>query len=109
MTFRLDYSYYDVPDHTKESLENYFFRGFEPGSFVTSVLANDLMGAVTRCDHINKNHIVDISKWVMHNAPHGSWGDMETVINWVQDKDNRRTMYTDAFEKKLAWATLSTQ
>lgn len=104
--FRLDYSYYDVPDHTRESLENYFFRGWLPGSFVTAVLTNDLVRACTSCDHVNREYIVDIAKWVLHNAPHGSWGNSDNLQKWAHDVDGCRSDFVQAWEKKAMWRAL---
>jgi hypothetical protein len=105
---RLSYDRYEVPDHTQQALEDYFFHGYEPGSFLMSVLCNDLMGAVNRCDHINREHIVDIAKWVMHTAPCSSWGNRAMVMDWVNDTNGTRTKFVDEFEKRLMWETLAT-
>lgn len=107
--FRLDYSYHGVPEHTRESLENYFFHGYEPGSFVVAVLSNDLYGACTRGDHVNKEYIVEIVKWVIHCAPHGSYGSLATVHAWIKDVDGRRTEFVEAWEKKEMWRVLNEQ
>lgn len=40
----LDFSEYNVPFHTQESLTNYVQHGYMPGGFLTSLLCNDLMG-----------------------------------------------------------------
>ena len=32
----------EVPRHTQETLEGYLLRGWEPGGFVTSMLALDM-------------------------------------------------------------------
>ena len=105
--FRLDYSYHNVPEHTRESLENYFFYGYQPGSFVYSLLINDLIGACVSCDHINREAIVDIVKWLLHKAPVGSWGNRDIVQKWAANEDGCRTEFTDAWEKREMWDTLS--
>lgn len=73
-----------IPEHTKETFENYFNRGWEPGSFGMSVLCNDLVGAVSRADHINKRHLSEIVEWLVENAPRGSWGCEEAVREWLK-------------------------
>lgn len=103
---RLDYSYYNVPEHTREALENYFFYGYLPGSFVTAVITNDLVRACNSCDHINREAIVDITKWVMHNAPNGSWGNHNNLQNWLHDADSCRTKFVEEWEKRAMWESL---
>lgn len=104
---RLDYSHYAVPEHTCEALENFFFHGYQPGSFVYSVLINDLIGACTSCDHVNREAIVDIVKWLLHRAPVGSWGSRDIVGKWLKDEDGCRTEFVEAWEKREMWETLS--
>lgn len=102
----LFYEGWNVPPHTAEAIENYLIRGFQPGGFVTSVLANDLLGAATSCDHINKQCIIDIVKWVAAFAPVGSWGNYDNVGNWLEDKDGLRTKYAAEIEKRFIWEKL---
>lgn len=102
----LFYDGWNVPSHTAESIENYLIRGLQPGGFVTSVLANDLLGAATSCDYINKERIVDIVKWVAAFAPVGSWGSYDNVGGWIEDKDGLRTRYADVIEKRFIWEKL---
>lgn len=108
MRFRLNYDYYNVPTHTKESFERYFFGGCEPGSFLKSVLCNDLIGAATRCDSENRTYLTDIVKWMANTAPHGSWGSPEAYESWVHDQNNIRTQFVDRFEKRMMWDALAT-
>jgi hypothetical protein len=109
MKLRLNYSHFSVPHHTAETLENYLFHGYEPGSFVTSILCNDLMGACTRCDYINADHIVPISKFVLHSMPGNSWGNMKLMRDWMKDEGGIRSHFVKEFEKRMVWETLSTK
>lgn len=104
---KMDYSHHDVPEHTQEALNNYFFHGYEPGNFVTAVLCNDLMRATNSCDHINKKYLTDIAKWVMHNAPNMSWGSRQMVQDWLHDVDGARTKFVTACEKRAMWEALN--
>ena len=94
---------YDVPPHTKEALANYFVHGWEPGSFLTSVLCNDLVGACSRADHVNRNSIHGIVMWLVNEAPYGSWGDRDAYTSWI-----KKGPYREAFEKNLVVKVLST-
>lgn len=96
--------YRDIPEHTKESLMNYFNNCYDPGSFVKAVLVNDLYAAASRSDHINRPEIANIAMWVINNAPYGSYGDHETVKEWLN-----RGYYQQAYEKKRLIEILSTE
>lgn len=91
-----------VPEHTHEALMNYFNNCWEPGSFLMSVLCNDLMQASFRADHVNKQHLAEIAAWVYHNAPQGSWGNKEIVRGWLD-----RNEYQQRYEKQRLIELLS--
>jgi hypothetical protein len=98
-------SYYnDIPEHTKEALMNYFNHCWEPGSFLMSVLTNDLYGAASRADHINRQELAKIAMWVINEAPYGSYGDHETVKDWLN-----KGYFQQLYEKKLVMKILSTE
>lgn len=95
---------FDIPDHTHEALMNYFNNCWEPGSFLMAVLRNDLYGAATKADHINRDYLANIVTWIINNAPYGSYGDSETVNNWLN-----RGHYQQVYEKQRLIEILSTE
>jgi len=97
-----------IPQHTVEALDNYFLRGWQPGGFLTSILTNDLYGAVRSADYANKHVIYEIVQWLTLEpiVPKDSWGHEKHVSNWLRDVDNRRTKFVDMIEKLLIWEEL---
>ena len=97
-----------IPDHTKEALDDYFLRGYEPGSFLTSILTNKLYGAVHSADIQNRHAIWEIVKWLTTDpiVPANSFGTIEKVADWLNDKNNIRTKFVDTVEKEYIWNTL---
>lgn len=82
-----------VPRHTQETLKNYLINGWEPGGFVTSMLAMDMERALYTADTANRQMIWVIGRWILENAPDGSWGNYELVKAWCKDTDGRRTKW----------------
>ena len=80
----LDFSNYNVPDHTQQSLTMYYQHGYMPGGFLTALLCNDLMTAVGRADHWNKQCIADIATFVYNEMPADSWGSYEALEAWCK-------------------------
>lgn len=76
-----------------ESLENYLMYGYEPGGFLTSVLANDLSMAVVRADAWNRGNLHHIVNEVFHKMPSWAYGSYQRVKEWCADKDGRRSDY----------------
>jgi hypothetical protein len=50
-----------IPEHTAQSLIDYVEHGWQPGSFLTAVLENDLEGAAFRADQQNKLYLANIA------------------------------------------------
>jgi len=82
----LNFSGYNIPEHTRGALERYITHGILPGDFLLSVLKNDLMGAVARADHENSQCLRDIAAWVYMRAPGDSWGDRDTIRDYSTSK-----------------------
>ena len=97
-----------IPTHTKEALDNYFLRGYEPGGFITSILTNNLYGAVNSADIANRHAIWEIVQWLTTDpmVPNYSWGAKEHVSNWLHDVDGIRTKFVEKIEKEYIWKTL---
>ena len=97
-----------IPKHTMEALDSYFLRGWEPGGFLTSILTNDLYGAVRSADYANKHVIYEIVEWLTLEpiVPRNSWGHEKLVEGWLRDTDGIRTKFVDKMEKEYIWETL---
>ena len=85
------FNVWDVDDDYSRPMYDYLVHGFSPGSFFTSVLANDFMGAVSR-SHPN-NTIPALKKlvgWISDYVPSEAQGDYPTVDAWVKATDEYR-------------------
>jgi hypothetical protein len=96
----------EVPVHTQETIKNYLLYGFEPGGFVTSMLALDMERALTTADTGNRQMMWVIGQWIIQNAPTGSWGDYDTVRDWCVDTDGRRSRFVEQYKKQQMWESL---
>lgn len=72
-----------VPMHMVDSVRRYVENGILPGGFLTSVLSNDLRGAVQRADSINRHRLECWVNFMMGGLPGNSWGSPENVRAWV--------------------------
>ena len=92
----LNFDNYRLTEQSKESLYNYFVHGLEPGSFMTCVLSNDLIGAAGRADFVNIDLLGEYAKWLVNHAPYQSYGSPEIVKGWL----NKNEFYQQ-FQKEL--------
>jgi len=77
----IDYS--PLPEHMQDGMQMYIEYRIEPGSFLTAVLENDLMGALGKADDINKHRLYDYGLWLYNEAPAGCFGSVEAVREWL--------------------------
>ena len=68
------------------SLDRYVNHGTPTGGFLQSVLENDLFGAMSRADHVNKIRIHEICVYIYNNLPIGCYGSKEAVEQWLKKK-----------------------
>jgi hypothetical protein len=103
MTKKFEWDFFSkVPDHTQGALTRYFLYAIEPGSFLQAVLSNDLYSSVARADNFNQPALADIVKWLIDNAPDGSWGHSDYYKEWIA----KGPAY-EQFQKSLVWETLN--
>ena len=101
-----EYSRDHVPEHARESIENYLMFGYHPGGFMTAMFAGDLFTAAGSGDQENGPAMQGIANWIQHSAPHGSLGSYEAVENWCRDVEGRRTQFSTKMEKEYIVRTL---
>ncbi len=70
----LDFSGYNIPAHTQGALTRYVTQGCLPGGFLTAVLANDLIGAVSQADEQNRAALAEIVKFIYNRLPSAAQG-----------------------------------
>lgn len=66
-----------------QGLKNYLYYKIPVGSFLYSVLINDLKGAVAKADGYNIHNIPAYVVFINRYFPYGSWGSEEVVDNWM--------------------------
>lgn len=79
-------SNYKVDKDYTDPIYNYLVFGFEPGSFFTSVLANDFMDAISRSHPANSiPALKKLVSFIVNELPHGvTHGSYEIVDKWVR-------------------------
>ena len=84
-----------IPKHMVDAVFNYFEKGWRPGSFLSAVLANDLVGAVMHADHINQKYLKEYVSWLYWHAPgraNGAWGSRNAVEEWISNAAAEREL-----------------
>jgi len=75
-----------IPQRFKESIDRYVQHGISTGSFLQSVLENDLKGAIGRADTEALLSLKDIVQYCYNEIPSECWGSKENVKDWLQNK-----------------------
>lgn len=83
----LDRSIHKLTEDNLGGLIRYIEHRIEPGSFLHSVLENDLKEACARADSINRRKLFEYVEWLYNEAPHECWGSPEKVSKWLSGRD----------------------
>ena len=111
------FSKWDVPRDFADPMANYLVYGYSPGSFFTSVLANDFHGAISRSHPSNTiEALKHLGGWITDCMPREAYGGYDAVSNWcylppaarrlILEKNN--LIYTEQEEIMLTLRSEST-
>lgn len=75
-----------IPDYTLDALQRYYDHGITPGSFLSAVLCNDLMGAMSTADEYNKEALTDICTLIHWEFPTTCYGNEAQVLAYMSQK-----------------------
>ena len=105
-TSDLGYMHMVIPDHTQQAMTHYLVKGWEPGGFLTAMLAMDMPRAINSADTANRQTMWSIGRWIMTRCPADAWGSYQAVESWINDQDGRRSAFAEEYEKNQVWLTL---
>lgn len=74
-----------IPAHLREGLERYRDHRIATGSFLRSILCNNLYEAVLRADDISARELGSVTRWIFTELPNESWGNAAKVDAWLRD------------------------
>jgi hypothetical protein len=72
-----------VPEHLRGGLLRYLHEHIPTGGFLSSVLSNDLVGAVARGDPASLAGLVPLVLFLCNHAPAAAFGSPERVQAWL--------------------------
>ena len=77
-------AHWRVPKEYADPIYNYLVYGFEPGSFFTSVFANDFMTAMLRSHPANTvESLKTVAGWILNKCPPEAFGSYNKVSAWL--------------------------
>lgn len=76
----------EIPEPTLDALTRYLEDGIEPGSFLKSLLCNDLKEAFARAGALNIFNMFGIVKHLYNNVPATAWGSEANYNHWLNMK-----------------------
>lgn len=103
---------WNVPYEWQEILYSYIVEGLPPGSFFTSLLANDLKMAACRSHPSNTwAGIICVCKWLINEAPHNCHGSYAIVESWMALPQTERRRICEvkqliSTEQELMWTIM---
>lgn len=91
-------SHWKIDKDYIDPLYNYLVFGWEPGSFFTSVFANDFVNAMHRSHPANTiPALKNVAGWIHNICPHEAWGSYNKVRAWMKlDEVKRREILVES-------------
>lgn len=87
---------WDIPRDYVDPVFNYLVHGWQPGSFFTSVFANDFLNAMTRSHPANSiQSLKNLAGWILNSCPPEAKGSYNAVDAWCQMSDQRRRQHLE--------------
>lgn len=80
----------NVADNLQSGLELYLTRGIIPGDFLYACLTNNLMEAFGRASTRHWDYIYNVMMFLYNYAPTNSWGSVDKVKTYSQEKQMRK-------------------
>lgn len=74
-----------IPERYSHAISSYVKDRIETGSFLRSVLENNLFRAVHLADPWAVGHLPHIVAYVTDNVPIAAWGSEEKVRSWLEN------------------------
>ena len=72
-----------IPLYMHDGIINYIVDHIPPGGFLYSVISNDLYGACSKADDINRDILFIYMSFFYNECPSGCWGSPEKVRHWL--------------------------
>lgn len=84
--YTMDYHFrqFTITEHALNSIAGYVRHGWQPGSFLTAVICNNLKQAVMCADDNNLSNLPAYVEFFYNHTPVGCWGSEEKMRNWIQ-------------------------
>jgi len=73
-------------ESTKNTIDNYVNKGWDPGGHITAVLANDLMRAFGSADPVSRQEMFEVTSYLYNDVPSSCHGSYEIVQQWLESK-----------------------
>lgn len=80
----------EIPELTMGALRRWVDHGIWPGSFLTSVLQDNLFQSVHRADEENRAALGALVVYIFNNVPVACWGSEESMLEWQAYRQNQK-------------------
>jgi len=84
MTVKYGDKYYNLQEHIKKEIDRFVEDGIIPGSFVKSVIMNDLFGSCVNDNSFTRRGLYDTAMYLHENSPVECRGSEGKFYNWVE-------------------------
>ena len=81
---------FSISPYMVSVIKDYVEHGYDPGSFLSAVICNNLREAVNRADDGNMRNLPAFVIFLCNNTPAGCWGSKRNMEWWIREKRQER-------------------
>ena len=75
-----------IPEYMIGGLQRYLVDGINPGSFLSSVICNNLFEAAACADHLNAQKLMNYCMFFYNDVPSACFGSTEKFNAWIKEE-----------------------
>lgn len=85
-----------IPTYMHEGIRMWVELGIMPGDFLRSVFENDLKGAASHADDVNRRLLADYAMFVIYYTPALCQGSKKIVLDWAERGQEARESWQES-------------
>ena len=78
-----------IRDNMMQGIKDYIENRWEPGSFLSAVIVNNLKQAVMYADDDNMENLPAFVDYFYNHAPIDCWGSEENFLGWLEGEESK--------------------
>lgn len=81
---------WSIPEYMWSGIDLYLEYGIKPGYFLTAIITNDFINAVSYADGENVKNLPAYANFFYNHVPSTCWGSKEKMEAWMRERQEEQ-------------------